>query len=104
MIAWTDPVPGSSDEVLAAYSAQTWSAAAGALPRGLGTAISWSRATCCQPTRQGVICSMNVQTVESSHVVFGRLDNGRFTTLPWSGQAAGVAPCGLVNGTPAGLT
>lgn len=92
VIAWTDPVPGSSDEVLAAYSAQTGQRQR-VLYRGPGHGNFVVQGDLLSADPSGRHLLMNVQTVESSHVVFGRLDNGRFTTLP--------GPAGQLESLPA---
>jgi hypothetical protein len=92
VVAWTEPVSGTSGEILAAYSAQT-----GQRQRvlyrwpGHGNFVVQGDLLSADPSGRHLL--MNVQTVQSSPMVFGRLDNGRFTTLP--------SPAGELESLPA---
>jgi hypothetical protein len=82
VIAWTGPVSGTSGEILAAYSAQTGHRQR-VLYRGPGHGNFVVQGDLLSADRSGRHLLMNVQTVRSSGpMVFGRLDNGRFTKLP----------------------
>jgi hypothetical protein len=82
VIAWTGPVSGTSGEILAAYSAQTGHRQR-VLYRGPGHGNFVVEGDLLSADPSGRHLLMNVQTVRSSGpLVFGRLDNGRFTKLP----------------------
>jgi hypothetical protein len=92
VIAWTGPEPGNSGEVLAAYSAKTGQRQR-VLYRGPGPGnfVVQGNLPSADPSGHHVL--MNVLTVQGSHTVLGRLDNGRFTALP--------SPAGTVESLPA---
>jgi hypothetical protein len=92
VIAWTGPGSGTSGEVLAAYSAQTGQRQR-VLYRGPGHGNFVVQGDLLSADPSGRHLLMNVQTVQSSPMVFGRLDNGRFTTLP--------SPAGELESLPA---
>ena len=93
VIAWTGPVSGSSAEVLAAYSAQTGQRQR-VLYRGPGHGNFVVQGDLLSADPSGRHLLMNVLTVYSGGpMVFGRLDNGRFTTLP--------SPAGRARSLPA---
>jgi hypothetical protein len=92
VIAWTGPESGSSGEVLAAYSAQTGQRQR-VLYRGPGHGNFVIQGDLLSADPSGHHVLMNVLTVQDSHTVSGRLDNGRFTTLP--------GPAGAVESLPA---
>jgi hypothetical protein len=82
VIAWTGPVSGTSGEILAAYSAQTGHRQR-VLYRGPGHGNFVVQGDLLSADPSGRHLLMNVLTVQSGGpMVFGRLDNGRFTTLP----------------------
>jgi hypothetical protein len=82
VIAWTGPVSGTSGEILAAYSAQTGQRQR-VLYRGPGHGNFVVQGDLLSADPSGRHLLMNVLTVYSGGpMVFGRLDNGRFTTLP----------------------
>ena len=81
ILAWTGPVSSRSGEVLAAYSARS-----GQRQRtlyrgpGRGNFVVQGDLQSADPSGRHVL--MSVETVRASGTVLGRLDNGRFTTLP----------------------
>ncbi|PZS40196.1 MAG: hypothetical protein DLM62_04145 [Pseudonocardiales bacterium] len=81
VIAWTGPGSGSSGQVLAAYSTRTGHRQR-VLYQGPGHGNFVVQGDLLSADRSGRHVLMSVLTVRGSSPVLGRLDNGRFTTLP----------------------
>jgi hypothetical protein len=91
VIVWTGPAPGSSGEILAAYSART-----GQRERvlyrgpGHGNFVVQGDLQSADPSGRHVLTS--VLTVRGRYTALGRLDNGRFITLLSPGRSLEPLP------------
>ena len=91
ILAWTGPASGGSGEVLAAYSARSGQRLR-TLYRGPGHGnfVVEGELQSADPSGNHVLIS--VETLRASGTVLGRLDNGRFTTLPTPAEALEPLP------------